>query len=220
MTLQRVLLIEYPGRSDVATLIAEKINSYQDKKIKARVAHIADAIVAVEVFDPQIAIFDMDSTRRLDSLEIALAVREQSPSIRVVLASNRSNPSFAKESLISTLSGWTYWLNKPSENLDRIVQILKDIYAGNTPIPQAIVSEILTDESVLKTLTSRQHKAVALMARGLSNSAIGSEMGITAKAVERLIATAATEMGVAAANSHNNRRILTVLEYVKSVQQR
>ena len=220
MTLQRVLLIEYPGRSDVSTLIAEKLNRASDKKIKAKVAHIEDAIVAVEVFDPQIAIFDMDSTRRLDSLEIALAIREQSPSIRVVLASNRSNPSFAKESLISTLSGWTYWLNKPSENLDRIAQILRDIYLGNTPIPQAIVSEILTDESVLKTLTSRQHKAIALMARGLSNSAIGGEMGITAKAVERLIATAATEMGVAPANAHNNRRILTVLEYVKSVQQR
>mgnify|MGYP000446880741 FL=1 len=220
MTLQRVLLIEYPGRSDVSKLIAEKLNGASDKKIKAKVAHIEDAIVAVEVFDPQIAIFDMDSTRRLDSLEIALAIREQSPSIRVVLASNRSNPSFAKESLISTLSGWTYWLNKPSENLDRIAQILRDIYLGNTPIPQAIVSEILTDESVLKTLTSRQHKAIALMARGLSNSAIGGEMGITAKAVERLIATAATEMGVAPANAHNNRRILTVLEYVKSVQQR
>lgn len=220
MTLQRVLLIEYTGRSDASTQIAEKINSSTDKKIKAKVAHIEDAIVAVDVFDPQIAIFDMDSTRRLDSLEIALAIREQSPGIRVVLASNRSNPSFAKESLISTLSGWTYWLNKPSENLDRIVQILRDIYLGNTPIPQAIVSEILTDESVLKTLTSRQHKAIALMARGLSNSAIGVEMGITAKAVERLIATAATEMGVAPANAHNNRRILTVLEYVKSVQQR
>ena len=53
------------------------------------------------------------------------------------------------------------------------------------------------------------------MTQGLSNAAIATECNITTKAAERVIATASDLLGIPAGGDKYNRRVLTVLEYLK-----
>lgn len=222
MSLERVLILEHSDRRAIGADIAKTINNFggnlSNKRMRARVADISDAIAADRIFQPQVLLVDMDSLQRLDAMDMAMELRNESDDLRIVFMSDRSNPTFAKDPIMSIISGFTYWLRNPSLHMVEIPKLLLQLFQNLSPIPGRIINEIVTDEAYFSSLTPRQHKAIALMARGMSNSAIGLEMKISPKAVERLIAAASNIMGVPAAAAYNNRRVLSVLEYVRNVQ--
>ena len=95
------------------------------------------------------------------------------------------------------------------------MKALDDAISGDLPMDASVLDEFLTEDNFKGLLSPRQHQALNLMTQGLSNAAIATECNITTKAAERVIATASDLLGIPAGGDKYNRRVLTVLEYLK-----
>ena len=62
-------------------------------------------------------------------------------------------------------------------------------------------------------LTERELRVLSLMAEGLSNAAIGAEVHLSDRAVERDISAIFTKLDLPVTESHN-RRVLAVLSFL------
>ena len=71
-------------------------------------------------------------------------------------------------------------------------------------------------EDPLAELTPREREVLALMAEGLSNSAIASQLVVTERAVEKHVTNIFGKLGFASQPDHH-RRVLAVLTYVRAL---
>lgn len=67
----------------------------------------------------------------------------------------------------------------------------------------------------LAGLTSRERDVLALMAEGLSNTAIAGRLHLSIKTIEPVVSTIFAKLGLHA-DATSNRRVLAVLAYVRS----
>ncbi|CAB4673713.1 unannotated protein [freshwater metagenome] len=215
MHLSKVLIIEHASRQGTGEALCTAINAQKEFPVVARRTSPEDAPSALNLFSPQVVLVDMDSIRRSDGLALGQNIRDQNNQLKIVFMSDRANPSFAKEALLSSISGWSYWLNKPSSSVRNVLVALDDAISGDLPMDAAVLDEFLTEDNFKGILSPRQHQALNLMTQGLSNAAIATECNITTKAAERVIATASDLLGIPAGGDKFNRRVLTVLEYLK-----
>ena len=87
---------------------------------------------------------------------------------------------------------------------------------GGTALDPAVVARLFTRSdasSRLTALTEREREVLALMAEGLSNSAIANRLFLSESAISKYTTTAFDRLGVTD-DTNTNRRVLAVLAYI------
>jgi DNA-binding NarL/FixJ family response regulator len=163
----------------------------------------------VEEFDPDAALLDIDLGQGPSGLDLARALRHTHPEIAVTFLTRVNDVrAFAGG---AALPPHTSFLRKEAlQDVDQLVAALESSFDDSVPAWR----QDLEHSNALTTLTAPQREAVSLAALGYTNAAIAQMRLTSERAVEMLLSSAATRLGLPP-DEKLNPRIALVTEYAR-----
>jgi DNA-binding NarL/FixJ family response regulator len=177
----------------------------------------ADRLVAASLhFRPEVVVTDirMPPGNRDDGLTAALRLRPQLPRTGVLVLSQHVSRQYALDLLDSGKAGVGYLLKHRVADTKQFARDVRTVAGGGTvldpEIAEAAVKRAEAVDEGTARLTPRQREVLALLTRGLSNSAIAEALVITEKSVVEHISRIYSSLGIPA-TGNEHRRVLAVL---------
>ncbi|MGI8692123.1 MAG: response regulator transcription factor [Geodermatophilaceae bacterium] len=174
--------------------------------------------VAVEL--PDVAIIDikMPPTHTDEGLAAALAIREQYPSVAVLVLSHFLDSRYATKLIENHPRSVGYLLKERVSDIVVLLDALQRVAAGECVIDPTIVSRLLHRPRTpgrLDRLTDREREVLALMAEGHSNQGISERLTLSPRTVERHIGHIFGKLDLAESDA-SHRRVLAVLALLRT----
>lgn len=186
--------------------------------VLAEVERADGLLPAVRAHSPSLVITDvrMPPGHRDDGLRAAVAVRREQPQLPVVVLSQYVERSYLGNLLESGDGrGVGYLLKERVTGVAGFMDALHRVADGGTAIDPTVVAQLMSAQrSPVQRLTPRERDVLALMAEGLSNTAIATRLTITGKAVDKHISNVLMKLDLPP-ESERNRRVAAVLTYLK-----
>jgi DNA-binding NarL/FixJ family response regulator len=184
--------------------------------VVAECGDAATLIKAVALEDPDVAVIDirMPPTYTDEGIIAARHVREVYPRTSVLVLSQYLQPLYARRLMADSPGHTGYLLKEKVHDIEVLLSAMERVVAGSCVVDDSIVKTILGHRDhlgSLASLTDREAEVLALMARGLSNSAMATELTLSAKTVEMLVSAVFRKLNLDQ-SSDVNRRVLAVLE--------
>lgn len=186
------------------------------------VAAVGDAgalLAAVPELEPDLVIVDvrMPPTHTDEGLRAALVLRRQHPGVAVVVLSQYVEERYATDLLSSETRGVGYLLKDRVADVSEFLDALRRVAAGGTALDPEVVAQLLVRrrDDPLRRLTTREMEVLRLMAEGRSNSAIATDLVVSASAVEKHVNSIFTKLDLPPDGS-DHRRVLAVLHFLRA----
>lgn len=181
----------------------------------------ADALLdAVEHNRPDIVVTDvrMPPGHSDEGLRAALTIRERWPEVAVLVLSQYVENRYAAE-LISGSGGKVgYLLKDRVAEVDEFLDALKRVADGGTAFDPEVVRQLLsrtTQSNPLEQLTPRERDVLELMAQGLTNARISTDLYISVSSAEKHINAIFEKLGLAGSTGVS-RRVMAVVAYLRT----
>ena len=165
---------------------------------------------------PDVCVVDvrMPPTFTDEGLRAALVVRDQWPSVGVLVLSQWVEERYAIELIAGRPHGVGYLLKDRVADVTEFLDALGRVADGGSALDPEVVAQLLArSRHPLGDLTPREREVLALMAGGRSNSAIADVLVVGGGAVEKHINNIFAKLGLAPAD-RDHRRVLAVLRYL------
>jgi DNA-binding NarL/FixJ family response regulator len=180
-----------------------------------------DLLRHVAMHKPDVAVVDirMPPTHTDEGLRAAQTIREKHPGVGVLVLSAHVEPGYALELLADNAEGVGYLLKDRVSDLEEFAAALRRVGEGGSALDPTVVSELVgrrRREDPLEQLTPREREVLGLMAEGRSNAAIAAAMFVTERAVEKHVTSIFQKLSLPASDA-NHRRVLAVLQYLRSL---
>lgn len=187
------------------------------------VAMVGDAralLRQVALDRPDVAIVDikMPPTHTDEGLVAALTIREQHPSIGVLVLSHYLESRYAMRLFERQPERVGYLLKDRVSDIAVLVDSLHRIAEGECVLDPTIVSRLLARRRAptpVDQLTAREREVLALMGEGRSNQGISQLLQLSLKTVEAHISHIFAKLGLPAA-AEDHRRVLAVLAALRT----
>jgi DNA-binding NarL/FixJ family response regulator len=169
---------------------------------------------------PDVAIVDvrLPPTFSDEGLQAALAARREVPGLPVLILSQHVQQLYARELLADGHGGIGYQLKDRVLDAAQFMDAVSRVAGGGTALDPAVVAKLIgrpARADPLATLTERERSVLALMAEGLSNTAIAGQLFLSEGAISKYTTTIFAKLGLAAADD-TNRRVRAVLAYLSA----
>lgn len=173
---------------------------------------------AVEEKLPDVVVVDvrMPPTHTDEGIRAALTIREQWPSIGVLVLSQYVEKAYATELIVSEQDRVGYLLKERVMRVEEFLHALDRVGAGGVAFDPAMVRQLLartTHTDPLGRLTPRERAVLAKMAEGHINSAIADQLYISQSAVEKHINSIFDKFELNHVAGYS-RRVLAILQYL------
>ena len=182
-----------------------------------------DLLVKVRSLGPDIAIVDvrMPPGNADDGLVAAVEIRASHPRVAVLVLSQHLEPAYMLELVGDNASGVGYLLKDRVRNVGEFIDSVERVAAGGTAFDPEVVKSLVggRQRSALEDLTGREHSVLALVAEGRSNRAIAKQMFLSPRAIERHVQAIFEKLALPESED-DNRRVLAVVEYLRSARPR
>lgn len=167
---------------------------------------------------PDVAIVDvrLPPTQSDEGLQAALAARREIPGLPVLILSQHVEQLYARELLADGNGGLGYQLKDRVLDADQFMDTVRRVADGGMALDPAVVAKLLSRPKradPLSTLTERERSVLALMAEGLSNTAIAGQLFLSEGAISKYTTTIFAKLDLAA-DDDINRRVRAVLTYL------
>jgi DNA-binding NarL/FixJ family response regulator len=203
--------------ADDSALLREGIASLLEDAghtVVGRSGDADDLLLKVRSYAPDIAIVDvrMPPGNADDGLVAAAEIRRTHPSVSVLVLSQHLEPAYLLELVGDDASGVGYLLKDRVRDVAEFVDAVERVAAGGTAFDPEVVKILVGGHrrSVLDDLTERERDVLALIAEGRSNRAIGKQLYVSPRAVERHVQAIFQKLSLPDTEDHN-RRVLAVL---------
>jgi DNA-binding NarL/FixJ family response regulator len=188
------------------------------------VSAVDDPVALLDALDrerPDVAVVDirLPPTYRDEGLRAAIEARRRRPGAPILILSQYIERTYVRELLADPGGGVGYLLKERVSDVRQFAADLRRVATGGTVLDPQVVKAVfdrLAKNSARAELTRREREVLELMARGLSNSAIGSELGITERAVSKYINRIFAKRDLPPGDDVH-RRVLAVLQYLDDV---
>jgi DNA-binding NarL/FixJ family response regulator len=189
-------------------------------EVVAQCENGVDLVRKVNSHDLDVAIVDirLPPTHNDEGLRAALEIREQHPSVGVLVLSQYMELGLAMQLLADSADGAGYLLKDRIGDVDEFIAAVERVAAGGSAIDPTIVSTLLSrrrSDDPLAQLTPREREVLELMATGSSNQGIADALVITLRAVEKYVSSIFGKLGLPSTGSES-RRVLAVLLFLRS----
>jgi DNA-binding NarL/FixJ family response regulator len=189
-------------------------------EVCATVADAAGLAEAVTTYEPDVAVVDirMPPTFTHEGAVAAAELRASRPTLGILLLSQAVETQVAGSLLERQASHFGYLLKDRVIQVSTLLQALETIAGGGTVLDPDIVRSLMqahARRSPLAALSDRERDVLALMAEGMSNTAIAERLFVSVKTVESHIANIFTKLGLHD-EPGGNRRVLAVLTALRA----
>jgi len=156
-----------------------------DVVVVAEATDGSEAVRLVEEHLPDVAVLDIQMPG-LSGIEATRQIKARFPQVRVLILTAYDEEPYVLALLQAGASGYLL----KSADADELVRAVRAVHRGESALsPQAaarVVRRIQSERpfAQVETLTSRETEVLRLAAQGLTNIAIGHELGISARTVQ------------------------------------
>ena len=196
-------------REGIASLLEEAAH-----EVVGRAVDADDLLLKVRSYKPDVAIVDVRMPPRNldDGLVAAIEIRRSHPSVGVLVLSQHLEPSYMLELVGEDASGVGYLLKDRVRDVADFLDAVDRVARGGTAFDPDVVKALVGghQRSALDELTERERSVLTLIAEGRSNRAIGKELFLSSRAVERHVQAIFKKLGLPDTED-DNRRVLAVL---------
>jgi DNA-binding NarL/FixJ family response regulator len=171
-----------------------------DIAVVAEAGDGAEALRLVEAHQPDVAVLDIRMPE-VTGVEVARRIKERFPQVRVLVLTAYDDDPYVFALLQAGADG--YVLKTASG--DELVRAVRTVYAGETALSPEIAGKVVRQATrrrpegaagQVEPLTDRELDVLRLAARGLTNRAIGHELGISHRTVQGHMANIYGKLGV------------------------
>ena len=175
------------------------------------------AIVAAQT--PEVVIVDirMPPTHTTEGLQAAERIASDHPGTGILILSQYIEPEYATALLEGYPEGIGYLLKERVFDPAILTDALRRIREGECVIDPTIVSRLMQRQrrrDPLEELTVREREVLALIAEGLSNSAIAERLVVTERTVEAHATQIFSKLGLEPSRD-SHRRVLATLAFLR-----
>ena len=192
----RVLLVE--DEDFTRTMVGEMLSA---SGITVRpVASVAEALNALDEFDPNVVLTDLDLGDGPDGADLLTKVAEERPWTGMVVMTAHASPELAINDASRIPEQAGYIVKSEIHSIQNLISVIQEsiIMPGNFN-----GSDSENEEKI--TITTSQAEILRMIADGLSNTSIAEARGITLRAAEALIQRTFVALGVNGDSSINPR---------------
>ena len=171
----------------------------------------------VRQYEPDLVIVDirMPPTRTTEGLDAARLIRDEFPSIGILVLSGYVEVEHAME-LLASGQRIGYLLKSRVSRVEEFTETVERILDGGSVIDPALVHELVASHhrnDPLAALSSREREVLGLMAEGRSNTGIARQLWVTEGTVEKHVQHILTKLGLPEADD-DHRRVLAVITFL------
>ncbi|OCB29382.1 DNA-binding response regulator [Mycobacterium malmoense] len=201
-------------REGLASLLAR--SGY---RVVGQVGDAASLLGLVRRERPQLAIVDirMPPTGTTDGLDAAMTIREELPSVGLVILSAHVDVEHAMQ-LLASGRRVGYLLKTRVTDVDDFLDTLGRIAGGGCVIDPALVQELVearTRNDPLAVLSPREKEVLGLMAEGRSNAGIARRLWVTEGTVEKHVRNIMTKLELHE-TPDDHRRVRAVITFLEA----
>ncbi|TET52087.1 MAG: response regulator transcription factor [Anaerolineales bacterium] len=166
----------------------EFLEEADDIKVIAEADDGAQALQLIEKHHPDVAVLDIRMPQ-VTGVEATRRIKEQFPETRVLILTSYDDDPYVFALLQAGADG--YLLKTASG--DELVQAIRTVQSGESALSPEIATKVVrqattgrpaTAAEQVENLTERELDVLRLAARGLTNRAIGGELGISHRTVQ------------------------------------
>jgi len=173
-----------------------------------------DLLLKVRSYRPTVAVIDvrMPPGNADDGLVAAAEIRRSYPEVAVLVLSQHLEPAYLLELVGDDASGVGYLLKDRVRDVREFVDAVERVASGGTAFDPDVVKMLVGGHrrSEFDDLTDRERNVLSLIAEGRSNRAIGKELHLSGRAVERHVQAIFQKLRLPESEDAN-RRVLAVL---------
>ena len=188
-------------------------------EVVGRATTAPDLLLKVRSYTPDVAIVDvrMPPGNADDGLVAAAEIRSSYPDVRVLVLSQHLEPAYMLELVGEDASGVGYLLKDRVRDVKEFLDAVERVAAGGTAFDSEVVKALVGGHrrSALDDLSDRERAVLSLIAEGRSNRAIGNQLYLSPRAVERNVQAIFQKLQLPDSED-DNRRVLAVLALLGS----
>lgn len=176
-----------------------------------------ELLAAVDESDPDVVVTDirMPPTQTDEGIRAAQHLRVAAPHVGVVVLSQHVESAFAVRLFTAGSEGRAYLLKERVGDVDELAHALRTVADGGSVVDPMVVQALVGGDggsrsSILERLTDREREVLAAMASGASNVAIGEQLFISPRSVEKHISSIFSKLDLRL-SEEAHRRVQAVL---------
>ena len=155
----------------------------------------AEALALASALAPDLMLVDV-GMRGMNGIELATALRQQHPAIRVLMLSMYDNREYVLSAIRAGARGYVL-KESPTEE---IIAAIGVVCAGGNYFSEQVSSLVLQSGTAPPQLTAREHEVLLLLAHGRSNKLVARQLDISVRTVETHRLSLRRKLGVDSAS--------------------
>jgi DNA-binding NarL/FixJ family response regulator len=168
---------------------------------------------------PEVVVIDlrMPPGYASEGIDTAVAVRAIAPGVGLMLLSQYVEVHHALRLMTEFDGGVGYLLKDRVSDLASFGADVRKVARGETVIDPELVTRLVArrrEKDPLERLTERERLVLGLMAQGLSNGAVASDLHLAVKTVEAHVTSIFTKLGLVP-DDREHRRVLAALTFLR-----
>jgi DNA-binding NarL/FixJ family response regulator len=169
------------------------LHSSDDFEIVGQAIDGLETLRLVEELHPDVVLIDVQMPK-MDGIEATRRIRQQSPTTQVVILSSFDEDEYIYKAIQAGARGYLL----KDIDLHALLDVIRAAAQGESVLPPNIATRLVEHISAQRTqarLTQREQEVLCLLAKGLRNKEIASQLNITERTVKSHVANIIAKLG-------------------------
>lgn len=200
--------------------VRRALEAASDITLVATVGTAEELIEVVNRERPHVVVTDirMPPAHGTEGLEASRRIREEHPTVGIVVLSQHNDPGYAMTLFRDGTQGLAYLLKQRIGQPSQLARAVRAVAAGGSVVDPEVVSSLVArtsrkEESPLADLTDRERDVLEQMAEGKTNKAIAAHLHRSESSVEKYSASLFAKLGLGS-EPDIHRRVSAVLAFL------